>query len=435
MDDGPTGRRALNRGLLGSIQSGGIANRPDAEVGAALLRLAHDELEAFGTDGKQRTSEDDIRAILQTCRRLTKRIGVVLDLPFSDYRTFKSHWRANGAVGSWQARRDILDGLFNPIHRELANLEDAAADLQAPPGSTETSPRSHPVSSDRREDTSRAPDARDQSAWDVFISYATEDKETVAGPLANALQELGVDVWYDDFELQIGDSLRQSIERGIARSRFGLIILSKPFFGRNWTNYELNGLVAQANSGDKRLLPIWHKISKDEVTDHSPPLADIVALRTSDLGISEIATQVAARVNPATSAPSAREDTNPPSPQPTQTHPPVRNTVILTSGPLRHSYSGVTVSPHRDRNYVFLDVRKDPVSSGEYASLCEDLAITDQWHAGLHIADAVFTFTNCQVTPNDSPRHSYYVDVRVYTDASVYQRVVEALAAAARRRA
>ena len=145
MDSGPTGRRRLNRGLLESLQLGGIANRSDAEVGAALLRLAHDELEAFGTDGEQRTSEDDIRNILQTCRRLTKRTGVNLDLPFSDFRTFKSHWRANGAVGSWQARRDILDGLFNPVHRELANLEDAAADLQSPAGSTEASPEATPA--------------------------------------------------------------------------------------------------------------------------------------------------------------------------------------------------------------------------------------------------------------------------------------------------
>ena len=272
---------------------------------------------------------------------------------------------------------------------------------------------------------------RDQ--WDVFISYATEDKATVAGPLANALQELGVDVWYDDFELQIGDSLRQSIERGIARSRFGLIILSQPFFGRNWTNYELNGLVTQANSGDKRLLPIWHEISKDEVIDHSPPLADIVALRTSDLGIDEIASQVAAQVNSPTSAPSAREDRKPPSPRPTRTRPPGQNTVILTAGPHRHSYPGVTVSPHRDRNYVFLDVRKDPVSPDDYARLCEDLATTDRWHAHLDIAGAAFDFDNCQVTPNDSTRNSYYVDVRAYTDASGYRQVVEALAAAARR--
>ena len=434
MDSGPMGRRSLNRGLLGSLQLGGIANRSDVEVGAALLRLAHDELEAFGTDRKQRTSEEDMRHILQTCRRLTKRIGVDLDLPFSDFRTFESHWKANGAVGSWQARRAILDGLFKPVHQELAHHEDAAAALPASAGSTEASPRGHLGIADRGDRSPAVPGARDQSDWDVFISYAAEDKETVAEPLANALQELGVSVWYDDFELQVGDSLRQSIDRGIARSKFGLIILSNPFFGRNWPTYELNGLVAQANSTDKRLLPIWHKISQEEVIARSAPLADIVALRTSDLGIDEIANRVAAQVISPASAPPAQEDTKPPAPQPMRTCPPGGNTVTLTAGPHRHAFSGVIVSPHRDRNYVFLDVRKDPVTPDEYASLCEALATTDRWQARLDIAGAAFDFANCTVTPKETARNSYYVDVRAHTDASIYQRVVEALAAAARRR-
>ena len=123
VDSGP-GRRTLNRGLLERVRSGANVNKSDVEVGAALLRLAHDELEAFGTDSSQRTREDDIRHILQTSRRLMKRIGVDLDLPFSDFGTFRSHWLANDAYNSWQARRDILNGLFEPAHRELVRLED-----------------------------------------------------------------------------------------------------------------------------------------------------------------------------------------------------------------------------------------------------------------------------------------------------------------------
>lgn len=297
MDSGLMGQRSLNRDLLVFIQLGEINGRSDAEVGAALLRLAHDELEAFGTDGQQRTSEEEMRHILQTCRRLTKRIGVDLDLPFSDYRTFKSHWRVNGAVGSWRARRKILNDLFEPLHQELARLEDAA-DLPAPDGSTEVSPRSRPETSAIGDHSSAADDARSERNWDIFISYATEDKETVATPLANALQGLGFSVWYDDFELQIGDNLRESIDRGIAHSRVGLVILSKPFFGKDWTKYELDGLVVQANNADKPLLPIWHEISKDEVIAYSAPLAGIVALRTADFGIDEIANRIARRLRP-----------------------------------------------------------------------------------------------------------------------------------------
>ena len=80
--------------------------------------------ETFGTDGAQRTSEDEMRLILRACRLLLKRIGVDLALPFSDFRTFRSHWMANGCYGNWQARRDILNDLFEPVHLHLARLED-----------------------------------------------------------------------------------------------------------------------------------------------------------------------------------------------------------------------------------------------------------------------------------------------------------------------
>ena len=129
--------------------------------------------------------------------------------------------------------------------------------------------------------------------WDVFISYATEDKETVAAELAHELTEHGLNVWYDDFELRVGDSLRRSIDHGIASSRFGLVILSKPFFAKNWPQYELDGLVTRANSNHHALLPIWHGISREDVIAYSAPLADKVALSTSDRGISEIAGQIA----------------------------------------------------------------------------------------------------------------------------------------------
>ena len=134
----------------------------------------------------------------------------------------------------------------------------------------------------------------DEQEFDIFISHAAEDKDAVVRPLAHALTSRGASVWYDEFELQIGDSLRRRIDRGIARSRFGLVVLSKPFFAKGWPQYELDGLVTMANSAKQILLPIWHEISKDEVIAQSPSLADKVALRTSDLAIDEIADEIAA---------------------------------------------------------------------------------------------------------------------------------------------
>ncbi len=110
--------------LLTNIRAGNHTGRSDVEVGAALLRLAHDELEAYGTGGTDRTDDDGIRLILRTSRALLQRLEIPLDLPFSDYRTFHSYWSDNGAYGNWQARRNILNKLFEPVHQELARLED-----------------------------------------------------------------------------------------------------------------------------------------------------------------------------------------------------------------------------------------------------------------------------------------------------------------------
>ncbi len=128
--------------------------------------------------------------------------------------------------------------------------------------------------------------------YDVFISYASEDKDDVVAPLAEALRNGGLTVWYDDFELGIGDSLRQKIDNGIASSRFAIVVLSKAFFKKGWPNYELDGLVTRSVEGDQRILPIWHDITKDEVVSYSPSLADKIARNTTTQTVDEIADEI-----------------------------------------------------------------------------------------------------------------------------------------------
>lgn len=137
-----------------------------------------------------------------------------------------------------------------------------------------------------------APAAKD---YDVFISHANEDKEAIVRPLAHALREEGLSVWYDEFELRVGSSLRRNIDSGLANSRFGVVVLSDAFFTKGWTNYELDGLVTRdvASGGGQIILPIWHRVSKDEVMGYSPSLADKVALRSSDSTVQEMAEEIA----------------------------------------------------------------------------------------------------------------------------------------------
>ena len=134
-----------------------------------------------------------------------------------------------------------------------------------------------------------APDGR---VFDVFISHASEDKKEVVRPLSTALQAAGLSVWYDELELRIGDSLRRKIDKGLANSRFGVVILSRAFFGRGWPEYELDGLVTRAVSGEQILLPIWHNVSKREVMSYSPSLADRLARSTTTHTVEEIAAEI-----------------------------------------------------------------------------------------------------------------------------------------------
>lgn len=129
--------------------------------------------------------------------------------------------------------------------------------------------------------------------YDVFISHATEDKNDVVRSLAEALTAQDLRVWYDEFELRIGDSLRRKIDMGLAQSRFGIVVLSHAFFEKNWPQYELDGLVTREMAGEQVILPLWHKITKEEIISHSPSLADKIARTTSDSTIAEITQEIA----------------------------------------------------------------------------------------------------------------------------------------------
>lgn len=129
------------------------------------------------------------------------------------------------------------------------------------------------------------------SEWDVFISHASEDKESVALPLTRALTQAGLKVWIDKQEIRLGDSIRGKIDSGLAKSRFGVVILSPSFVEKGWTQKELNALFAIEDEGEKVILPIWHNISKSMLTKFSPILSDRMAANTDD-GIDAVASQI-----------------------------------------------------------------------------------------------------------------------------------------------
>jgi hypothetical protein len=137
----------------------------------------------------------------------------------------------------------------------------------------------------------------DNKEWDLFICHASEDKEEIVRPLVKALIKEGFQVWYDEFTLTLGDSLRRSIDKGLAQSKYGIVILSPNFFKKNWPQTELDGLAARERDGKKVILPIWHNIDREYVIKFSPTLADRVAVSTSK-GIETIVKEILKVVKP-----------------------------------------------------------------------------------------------------------------------------------------
>ncbi|MGD0949935.1 MAG: toll/interleukin-1 receptor domain-containing protein [Candidatus Binatia bacterium] len=141
--------------------------------------------------------------------------------------------------------------------------------------------------------------SRAQKEWDVFISHASEDRDSFVQPFAEALRNLGVSVWYAEFSLHIGDSLSTSIDKGLAASRFGIVVISPHFIQKQWTKYELRGLVnREIEEEDRVILPIWHGVTKEQVLNFSPPLADKFAIETDRMEAQDVAIRILRQVRP-----------------------------------------------------------------------------------------------------------------------------------------
>jgi hypothetical protein len=142
------------------------------------------------------------------------------------------------------------------------------------------------------------PGAGELELRDCFICHASEDKQA-ALLLANAVISRGWTVWLDQLDLTLGDSLNSEIEAALARSRFGVVLLSRAFFSKQWTRRELGALAAREISGEKKvILPVWHGVDHDFIVARSPVLADRLGVST-DLGMEKVATEISRAIGKA----------------------------------------------------------------------------------------------------------------------------------------
>lgn len=134
--------------------------------------------------------------------------------------------------------------------------------------------------------------------WDIFISHAREDKSRFVDPLANRLQKLAVRVWYDKFVLAPGDRLSEKIAEGLAKSRCGLLVLSPSFLSKPWPSYELSGLINRFVEEKTRLIPIWLGVSRQDIANFNPSLADVYAIQGNVNNIEDCALEILRVVRP-----------------------------------------------------------------------------------------------------------------------------------------
>ena len=232
------------------------------------------EISLSGSAANVRLMDSSNLSSYRNGRRHSYRGGLAKQSPVRLAVPHSGHWHVTvdmqGLRGTVRSGARVLPGALPPL-REVP-LNEVPGLLREPP----------PADS---------PDT--EAEYDVFISHASEDKDGIVRPLAEALAAEGLKVWYDEFELRIGDSLRRKIDRGLAKSRVGLVVLSKHFIGKGWTNYELDGIVTRSVDDQQILLPIWHEITKAEVVAYSPSLADKVARSTATHTVGEIAGEIA----------------------------------------------------------------------------------------------------------------------------------------------
>lgn len=119
--------------------------------------------------------------------------------------------------------------------------------------------------------------------YDVFLSHANADKLSYVDDLYAALSRLKIDIFYDKEELSWGDNWKDRIIEGTEKSEFAIIVISEAFFGREWTERELNEFLQKQNeTGQKIILPLLYNISYDDVKKHYPELEFIQSIKVCE---------------------------------------------------------------------------------------------------------------------------------------------------------
>ncbi len=127
---------------------------------------------------------------------------------------------------------------------------------------------------------------------DVFLCHAWDDRKGAAKELHDLLESRGVSVWFSEKDVTLGSSLLREIDKGLAKSRVGIVLVTPAFLrrvqGEGIADKELSALLAR-----DLLIPIVHGTTYDALREISPLLGSRSGLSTKDDQMSEVATKLA----------------------------------------------------------------------------------------------------------------------------------------------
>lgn len=128
----------------------------------------------------------------------------------------------------------------------------------------------------------------------AFISHDSRDKDAIARIIAEKLVAHGVPVWFSEFSLHVGDSLRESIEKGLRECEKCILILTPNFLcNSGWTKTEFNAVFTrELIECSHKILPVWAGVTQREVFDYSPTLVDRYAAQW-DMGVENVIASLA----------------------------------------------------------------------------------------------------------------------------------------------
>lgn len=131
----------------------------------------------------------------------------------------------------------------------------------------------------------------------AFISHDSSDKKELVRPLAQQLSKMMCPIWYDEYSLVVGSSLRESIERGLKETNKCVLVISPDFISnKGWGKAEFDSIFTkEILKKENLILPVWHNVTVEQVYEYSPRLADKVALN-SDIGVEELARKLASEI-------------------------------------------------------------------------------------------------------------------------------------------